>query len=116
MKTIVTHIGPDLDAITSLWLIKTRFPGWEEASIAFVPAGKTLHDAPPDEAPDIIHVDTGFGKYDHHQSDADTCAAQLVYQTVKETKAEDAALVRRTRSADHRRVAGRDRPPGRRAR
>lgn len=83
MKTIVTHIGPDLDAITAIWLIKTYFPGWEEASIAFVPAGKTLNNAPPDDNPDIIHVDTGFGKYDHHQSDADTCAAQLVYAQLR---------------------------------
>lgn len=79
MKTIVTHIGPDLDAITAIWIVKSHFPGWEEASIAFVPAGKTLNNAPPDDNPDVIHVDTGFGTYDHHQSDEDTCAAKLVY-------------------------------------
>ncbi len=94
MKTIVTHIGPDLDAITAIWLVKKFFPGWEEASIAFVPAGKTLSGAPPDDNPDVIHVDTGFGQYDHHQSDADTCAAQLVYQTIKKTKADDPAMTR----------------------
>ncbi|MBI4066236.1 hypothetical protein HY411_00825, partial [Candidatus Gottesmanbacteria bacterium] len=94
MKTIVTHIGPDLDAITSIWLVKKFFPGWEEASIAFVPAGKTLNNTSPDETPDIIHVDTGFGKFDHHQSDTNTCAAQLVYNSVKETKSEDAAMTR----------------------
>ncbi len=94
MKTVVTHIGPDLDAISAIWLVKTYFPGWEEAIIAFVPAGKTLNNTPPDDDPDIIHVDTGFGKFDHHQSDADTCAAQLVYQAVKQTKSEDAALTR----------------------
>lgn len=94
MKTIITHIGPDLDAITSVWLVKTYFPGWEEASIAFVPAGKTLNNAPPDENPEIIHVDTGFGKYDHHQADSDTCAAQLVYAEVKKTKSENPAMTR----------------------
>lgn len=94
MKTIVAHIGPDLDAITAIWLVKKYFPDWEEATIAFVPAGKTLHDAPPDDDPEVIHVDTGFGKYDHHQTDADTCAALLVYNTIKETKGEDAALTR----------------------
>lgn len=83
MKTIVTHIGPDLDAMTAIWLLKTFFPEWKEASLAFVPAGKTLHNAPPDENPEIIHVDTGFGKFDHHQDDRDTCAAKLVYEQTK---------------------------------
>lgn len=94
MKTIVTHIGPDLDAITAIWLVKTYFPGWEEASIAFVPAGKTLDGAPPDDNSDVIHVDTGLGRFDHHQSNADTCAAQLVYAAIKDTKGSDIAMTR----------------------
>ncbi|MBI5619768.1 hypothetical protein HY950_02290 [Candidatus Gottesmanbacteria bacterium] len=94
MKTVVTHIGPDLDAITSIWLVKTKFAGWEEASFAFVPAGGTLEDKPPDDNPDILHVDTGFGKFDHHQTDADTCASLLVYEEVKRRKGADAALAR----------------------
>ncbi len=94
MKTIVTHIGPDLDAITAIWLLKTFFPQWKEASLAFVPAGKTLNNLPPDDNPEIIHVDTGFGKFDHHQTDADTCAAQLIYQELKKTKGSNEALAR----------------------
>lgn len=94
MKTIVVHIGPDLDAITSAWIIKTFWPGWEEASFAFVPAGTTLNSASPDENPDIIHTDTGFGKFDHHQTDADTCAAQLVYEETKKLHGPDPALER----------------------
>jgi hypothetical protein len=94
MKTIVTHIGPDCDAITSVWLVKTFLPGWEEASYAFVPAGKTLEGKPPDDNPDIVHVDTGFGKFDHHQTNADTCAAKLVYEAVREEHGPDPALER----------------------
>jgi hypothetical protein len=94
MKTIVTHIGPDCDAITSVWLVKTFLPGWEEASYAFVPAGKTLEGKSPDENPDIVHVDTGFGKFDHHQTNADTCAAKLVYEAVREEHGPDPALER----------------------
>lgn len=94
MKTIVTHIGPDLDAITSVWLLKTFLPEWHEASIAFVPAGKTFKNDPPDADPEIIHVDTGFGKFDHHQTDADTCAAKLVYEEVVKTHGQDEALLR----------------------
>jgi hypothetical protein len=94
MKTIVTHIGPDLDAITSIWLVKTFLPGWEEASFAFVPAGTTLEKQAPDSNPDIFHVDTGFGAFDHHQTDADICASMLVYEKVKEEFGSDPALER----------------------
>ncbi len=82
MKTIVTHFAPDLDAICSVWLLKTFVPDLKEAAIAFVPAGKTLNGMVPDGNPDIIHVDTGFGKFDHHQTSDDTCAALLVYQSL----------------------------------
>jgi len=101
MKTIVTHIGPDLDASTAIWLIKEHVPGWEDATLQFVPAGKTLGDIAPDSNPEIIHVDTGFGKFDHHQSDADTCAAQLVYESLG--KKDDALerLVRVVNDIDH---------------
>ncbi len=94
MKTVVTHIGPDLDAITSVWLIKTFFSEWEEAAIIFVPAGTTLEKKPAENDPEVWHVDTGFGKFDHHQSDEDTCAAALVYEELKKTKGEDEALRR----------------------
>ncbi len=94
MKTIVTHIGPDLDAIASVWLIKTFFPGWEEAEIAFVPAGTTLNKTDPDSNPDILYVDTGFGRFDHHQSDADTCASMLVYEQIKNEHGADPVLER----------------------
>ncbi|OGG01900.1 hypothetical protein A2Z33_01515 [Candidatus Gottesmanbacteria bacterium RBG_16_52_11] len=94
MKTVVTHIGPDLDAITSVWLVKTRIPGWEDAALAFVPAGTTLKGLPPDADPDVIHVDTGFGRFDHHQTDADTCASLLVYEFTVAEKGTDPALER----------------------
>lgn len=94
MKTVVTHIGPDLDAITSTWLVKTFFPGWEEAEIVFVPAGTTLNKMNPDGDPEILHVDTGFGRFDHHQTDADTCAAMLVYEEIKKQHGPDPVLER----------------------
>src|SRR3989344_3796508 len=94
MKTIVTHIGPDLDAIASVWLVKTFWPGWEEAEITFVPAGAPPNKMEPDSDPEIIHVDTGFGKFDHHQTDADTCASMLVYAEVVKLHGPDPALER----------------------
>ena len=79
MKTIVTHLSPDQDAICSVWLIKRFFPGWGEAKIEFVPAGNTLNSQPPDGDLDIIHTDTGLGKFDHHQfDDPNACAATKV--------------------------------------
>jgi len=94
MKTIVTHIGPDLDAITSIWLVKSFFPGWEEAMLAFVPAGNTLGGKPADSDPEVIHVDTGFGKFDHHQNNDDTCAAIRVYEEIRSTHQTDPAMER----------------------
>ncbi len=78
MKTIVTHFSPDLDAITSCWLIKKFLLGWKNAQLKFVPAGKTLDDMSPDSNPEIIHVDTGLGKFDHHQTADFTCASILI--------------------------------------
>src|SRR3989338_758710 len=78
MKVIITHFSPDLDAITSCWLIKKFFPGWQNAEIKFVPAGLTYEKKPVDSNPEIIHVDTGLGKFDHHQSNDLTCAAEKI--------------------------------------
>lgn len=88
MKTIVTHHYPDVDAITSVWLIKTFFIGWEEADIVFVPAGQTLNGAGADSDDEVVHVDTGMGKFDHHQSDAHTCAARLVFEHLRTERGE----------------------------
>ena len=79
-KTIVTHINPDLDAITSVWLL-IRFGGtdFRDAHFSFVPAGERL--GKDDEQ--IVHVDTGLGMFDHHQKDRgreDTSASKLVYE------------------------------------
>lgn len=98
MKTIVTHISPDLDAVTSVWLIKRFLPGWDEADIVFVPVEKTLDDKDPDENPDIIHVDTGHGKFDHHGSKEITSAAKLVFQFLNQNpyfKKKDALALER---------------------
>ncbi len=80
MKTIVTHLSVDLDAIASSWLIKRFLPGWDEADMAFVPAGTTLGGTDPDKNPNIIHVDTGLGKFDHHQTkDRNMSATRKVF-------------------------------------
>src|SRR5690242_8209238 len=79
MKTIVTHIHPDLDAITSTWLIKRFMPDCEDAGITFVSAGATFKEEPVDSDDDIIHVDTGLGRFDHHQTNAQTSATKKVF-------------------------------------
>jgi len=87
MKIIVTHINPDQDAISSVWLVKRFFPGWEKSEVKFVPAGKTLNNNPPDDNPEIIHVDTGLGKFDHHTTgDKRVCAAVKVLAEIKTKK------------------------------
>ncbi|MGB9707461.1 MAG: chromate resistance protein ChrB domain-containing protein [Microgenomates group bacterium] len=80
MKIIVTHLSPDLDAICAAWLIKKFLPGWSKAQIQFVAAGSTLNNQPVDNQPDIIHVDTGLGKFDHHQQNETDCSSKKVFQ------------------------------------
>ncbi len=94
MKVIVTHTSPDLDAISSIWLIKRFLPGWEDAQVKYVPAGertngkwKMENGKSPIETigeDEVIHVDTGLGPLDHHQTSDDTvCAASLTWDYIK---------------------------------
>ena len=80
VPVIVSHFSPDLDSLFSTW-ITLRFGPYPDAGLAFVGAGQTLEGMLPDARPDIIHVDTGLGKYDHHQPEVaspDICAAKIV--------------------------------------
>jgi hypothetical protein len=96
MKIIVTHMSPDWDAITSVWLLKKYLSGWQEAEVRFVPAGlsfknvklktKNVEQKDPIEEigeDEVIHVDTGLGPLDHHQTqDRNVCAASLTWDYV----------------------------------
>lgn len=98
MKIIVTHASPDWDAITSVWLLKRFLQNWENAKVVFVPAGdriKPLKGKREDmESPiemmgddEVLHVDTGMGPLDHHQtSDLNVCAASRTWDFVKQQK------------------------------
>lgn len=91
-KIIVTHKSPDLDAITSVWLLKRFLPEWSSAKFDFVPAGQKLSGHYKKEGDvvevigsnEIIHVDTGLGALDHHQFQDETiCAASVVLEYVR---------------------------------
>jgi len=95
MKIIVTHNSPDIDAIASVWLIRKFLPGWENAIVKFVSAGDRIdggkwknenEQSPIDliENDEVIHVDTGLGLLDHHQTASDkVCGASLVWDYVQ---------------------------------
>ncbi|MFH2085186.1 MAG: hypothetical protein ABII21_00110 [bacterium] len=81
-KLIVTHLHPDLDAIMAAWLL-VRFnqPQFGDARFEFVPAPTTYKGLPPDNDPNVVHVDVGAGKFDHHKPGGfSTCAAKLVLE------------------------------------
>lgn len=107
MKIIVTHSSPDWDAIGSVWLIKKYLAGWDKAGVKFVPAGTGLGNQESRLRQDfdgqarignqgrdpiekmgedeVIHVDTGMGVLDHHQtSDKNVCAMSLTWDYVRE--------------------------------
>lgn len=89
-KIIVTHNSPDLDAVTSSWIIKRFLPGWEDAEVVTVPAGTRINTqhATTDviehlDGKEVIHVDTGLGPLDHHQvHNENVCAAKLAFEYV----------------------------------
>jgi len=92
MKVIVTHKSPDLDALTSVWLLKRFYQGWQDASLHFVSAGTRMVGAVQKkggaiekiEGKEVIHVDTGLGVLDHHETNDQTvCAASRVLEFVK---------------------------------
>lgn len=83
---LITHSNPDLDAVSAIWLFKRFIDGWEDCEHAFVPAGETYKKAGIHT--NVIHVDTGMGEFDHHQTDGDTCAAKLVYEYMVQNKDE----------------------------
>ncbi len=79
-KIIVTHVSPDFDGIPAIWLLKRFHPEFRSARVEFVPAGNnTYNNEPVDSNPDVVHVDTGGGRFDHHDTNQFTCGAKLVY-------------------------------------
>src|SRR5476649_632961 len=95
MKIIVTHMSPDWDAITSVWLIKKYLSGWQDAEVTFVPAGQRVDSKGSQLKPregdaietigddQVIHVDTGLGPLDHHQTqDTTVCGASRTWDYV----------------------------------
>lgn len=93
MKLIITHKSPDWDAITSVWLLVRFYQGWEDAKIDFVPAGGRLMPLVGRDviekrnSDEIIHVDTGLGLLDHHQTDdKNVCGASLTWDFVQTSK------------------------------
>ena len=102
-RLIVTHHAPDLDAITSVWLLK-RFASqdYADARIAFVNPGATISLGEAEEygaqLHEVTHVDTGFGEFDHHQPERGKlhiCASSLVFDYLCELHPElkkDSAL------------------------
>lgn len=97
MKLLVTHNSPDIDAITSVWIFK-RFDAehFADAKVQFVRAGGALSKESQGQLgltvpPEIVHVDTGNGEFDHHQAERGmqrTCASELVYNDVVKTHPE----------------------------
>lgn len=90
---IVGHLSPDLDCLAAIWIL-LRFGGVPNAELQFVPAGETFDRQPSDSVDHIIHVDTGGGRFDHHQRrQQQLCAAELVRRAVAP---QDIALERLT--------------------
>lgn len=97
-KIIVTHISPDFDGIPAIWLLRKFHPEFRNARVELVPAGdNTFNNQPVDSDPDVLHVDVGGGKFDHHKTNEFTCGAKLILEyLIREgyVKEDDEALAR----------------------
>jgi len=89
-RLLVTHHAPDLDAVGAVWMLK-RFDGqnYADARTAFVNPGETISLEAAEEfgaqLHEVMHVDTGLGEFDHHQTDRGMqhlSATSLVYDHV----------------------------------
>lgn len=90
MKLLVTHFSPDLDAISSVWMLK-RFDErtYADSKLYFVNPGETIDLRVAADMgfsmEDITHTDTGLGMFDHHQPERGMkriCATSLVYDYI----------------------------------
>lgn len=98
---IVGHLHPDLDCLVAIWLLRSR-GNLGDATLRFVPAGKTLDGAPVDSDPNIVHVDTGGGRFDHHRTNDPTLSAsELVRRVVARGDHALQRLVHRVTQIDH---------------
>jgi hypothetical protein len=100
-KIIVTQTNPDLDACMSIWLLtRFAFPGIEY-ELRFLPVGKRMTEDVV-SGREVIYVDTGGSKYDHHHTSEYVCAASLVADDLelKENEA-IARMIRYTLKVDH---------------
>lgn len=87
MKKIITHINPDLDAVAAVWIIKRFLPGWKEAEVEFVEATADGEKIPGvDSEPEVLYVDVGRGKLDHHQTNDYLSATRLCWDYVLEQR------------------------------
>ena len=91
MKTIVTHVNPDFDATTYVWLMRKYAPGFEDAQINFMPFNDI--DRPVLDAADSVGdmgglYDPLHWRFDHHQFEGraatGTCAAKMVWLQLME--------------------------------
>ncbi len=95
VKTLLTHVHPDLDAVFCVYLLRQHgeefFPGSKDAGLLFVsanelPNGKTAAQL---ETEGVIAVDTGGGRLDTHPVEGEKnvdkwalCASELVAKAV----------------------------------
>ena len=83
MKKIITHVNPDLDAVCSVWLLKRFLLGWQEAEIDFVRADDKQIDK---ENENLVYIDVGLGKFDHHQTNKHISASKLCWDYIQEIR------------------------------
>jgi hypothetical protein len=103
---LVGHLHPDLDCLGAMWILR-RWGGLNDAALRFVPAGTTLGGVAVDSDPHIIHVDTGLGRFDHHDvADVSLSASELTRRAVASDDRILQRMVEAITRLDHARAEG----------
>ena len=66
IEKIILYSGADFDALFASWLFVRNVAFAKYAKFDFVKIGETWKNQPVDSDPNVVHIDTGGGKFDHH--------------------------------------------------
>jgi len=105
---LVTHLNPDLDACTAVWLLTRYVFPESEYQYEFVPVGPERKAINTAERERIIYIDTGGGRYDHHATSDYVCAASLIAKDYSIRDPAATEMIEYALAVDHGKVVGAD--------
>jgi len=105
---LVTHLNPDLDACMAMWLMTRYVFAEREHRFRFIPVGSERKAINATGREQIVYVDTGGGKYDHHDTSDYVCTASLIAEDYSIWTPAIREMIEYTLAVDHGKVLDAD--------